>query len=400
MLQPVGLIQLVSEEAMPSLLPILAFKPDRVIHIVSDSFEQHSRYIMRAADSVGAAPSPDCYRMVVLGDMPTMAEMNRAVSEGIAVLRSEGLQPVLNFTGGTKLMSIGAFQAAYKEGAISLYVDGQNRCFLDGGTGPGLTNLLSSGLSLDALAPLLSVQLILEAYGYEKKSKSRKVEALTPLAKYLLNNPNEEELAFQAMAGKGGAFAKINRSRNLKIWKEADKILFQLPEKLAEVAKMAGMIACDGDKVKLRAECAESDPYFYAKSLQSRYQFFEGGWWEVAVADAVMQCGAFADINLNIHIARGGDSPMEEDVLAVQGLQLAYFSCKRKNAEKLMRHLEEVDASARHLGGKFAHKYLAVCHLPEAMRSNLQKRAKQLQIKLLEPMDVADGAALLKAVAL
>ena len=116
----------------------------------------------------------------------------------------------------------------------------------------------------------------------------------------------------------------------------------------------------------------------------------------MAVADAVARCGAFADVHVNVSIAKGGRNPMEEDVLAVQGLQLAYFSCKRSSADKLVRHLEEVDASARRLGGKFARKYLAVCHLPNWMRADLQKRAVQLNVKLLEPPDFGDDEALLR----
>jgi hypothetical protein len=395
--QPIGLIQIVSEEAMPSLLPMLALKPAAVTHIVSGSFEQHSMHIMRAADSVGAAPDPNEYEERILQQMPSMADTNRAVSDAISVLQRKGLRPVLNFTGGTKLMSIGAFKAASAAAVTSLYVDGGNRCFLDGGTGPELADLLPTGLSLDTLAPKLSVTMFLVAHGCEQKSRSRNIDALVPLAKHLLMNREDEELAFQAMAGKNGAFAKLKSVRNTNKWREADKISFQLPEKLAKVAEMAGIIARDGDQATLRAESTGSKVHDPGLSLQARYQFFEGGWWEVVVADAVARCGDFADVHVNVSIAKGGRNPMEEDVLAVQGLQLAYFSCKRSSADKLVRHLEEVDASARRLGGKFARKYLAVCHLPDWMRSDLQKRAAQLQVKLLEPPDIADDASLLRA---
>jgi hypothetical protein len=393
---PTGLIQIVSEEAMPSLLPVLAFKPNWVIHIVTSSFEHQSRQIMRAADSVGAAPPPNCYEEIVFKDMPSMAEIHQAVTNAIKACQQKHLQPVLNFTGGTKLMSIGAFQAAQKEGVTSFYVDGEHRRFLDGASGPAVGDFLKTGLSLDPLAAQLSVQMILVAHGCEWQSRSQKVNApLVALARHLLLNPVEEEAAFRAMAGKGGALAKFKAIRSAAGWRDAEKVKFDLPEPLAKVAEAAEMIIRDGSQARLRG-CPHSKKE-HGLCLQKQYQFFEGTWWELAVAEAIRQCGAFVDVQSNISIAKGGKSPLEEDVLAVQGLQLAYFSCKRGNAGKLHRHLEEVEASARRLGGKFARKYLAVCHLPGDMRGDLQKRAAQLHIKILEPCDLKDDASLLQA---
>ena len=393
---PTGLIQIVSEEAMPSLLPVLAFKPNWVIHIVTSSFERQSRQIMRAADSVGAAPPTNCYEEIIFKDMPSMAEINQAVTNAITTCLNKGLQPVLNFTGGTKLMSIGAFQAAQKQEITSFYVDGENRRFLDGGTGTAVGDLLTTGVSLDPLATLLSVKMILTAHGCEQHSHGQGVDPiLVPLATHLLLNSNEEEKAFQAMAGKTGAFAKLKSARLPNHWINADQIEFELPEEIAKIAEAAKMITRVGGKTRLRGS---SNLKNFGASLQKRYKFFEGGWWEVAVAAAVHRCSAFRDVRMNAEIAKGGNEPMEEDVLAVQGLQLAYFSCKRGNAKGLHRHLEEVQASARRLGGKFARKYLAVCHLPVYMRDDLQKRAAQLHTKIIEPCDLKDDATLLKVV--
>ena len=169
MSQPIGLVQLVSEEAMPLLFPVLALHPVGLVHISSKGFHSSGDGVLAAADRAKLRLMPESIRCIRLGMMPSINETHDAVQDGVAWLRARGCHPVINFTGGTKLMSIGAFQAALKEAATSLYVDGENRCFLDGGTGSELTALLPDGLSLDPLSPRLSVPMILAAHGCEQR---------------------------------------------------------------------------------------------------------------------------------------------------------------------------------------------------------------------------------------
>lgn len=408
MSQPIGLIQLVSEEAMPSLFPILALKPAALVHVTSQGFEQYSNPVLAAARSSNLCPHEDALRHLHLPAMPSITETHHAVKEGIDWLRARGLQPVINFTGGTKLMSIGSFYAAVSTTTPSLYVDGDRQVFVDGRTGPELASVLDSGLGLETLAPLISVRMVLTAYGCAVENAKHHLKELASVAAALLLNRDDEMQAFENMAGKNGAFAALRSSKSVARWRGADQIRFDLPDSIGAVAEVAGLVRRAGTQFSLCADLrhdlennAQSRQYRGpdpGQVLQRRYQFFEGGWWEVAVAHAVEACSAFADVNVNLTIAKGGRLAMEEDVLAMQGLQLAYFSCKRSGADKLVRHLEEVDASARRLGGKMARKYLAVCHLPESMRDGLQKRARQLHVSLIEPPDVSDGAALLDAV--
>lgn len=407
--QPLGLIQLVSEEAMPSLFPILALKPAALVHVTSQGFAQYSNPVLAAAKVANLCPKEDAFLHLPLPAMPSIIETHDAVKEGIDWLRVRGLQPIINFTGGTKLMSIGSFNAAASTTTPSLYVDGDRQVFVDGKTGPELAALVDNGLALGTLAPLLSVRMVLTAYGCEVWNSKRNAKELAPVAAALLLNRDDEMQAFENMAGKKGAFASLRSSKSVARWREADKIRFNLPDSIGAAAEAAGLVRRAGTQFHLSAdldhdhENAQSRQYRGpdpGQILQRRYQFLEGGWWEVAVAHAVEACSAFANMNVNLTIAKGGRLAMEEDVLAIQGLQLAYFSCKRSGADKLVRHLEEVDASARRLGGKMARKYLAVCHLPEFMREGLQKRARQLHVTIIEPPEISDGVALLHAVSL
>jgi hypothetical protein len=392
---------------MPSLFPILALKPTALVHVTSQGYEGHSEPVLAAAALAHLCPHRESVRHLQLPPMPSITETHNAVKEGIEWIHARGLQPVINFTGGTKLMSIGAFYAAVSTTTPSLYADGDRQVFVDGRTGPELAALLDSGLVLGTLAPQLSVRMVLTAYGCEVQHSKRHGKELSSVAAAMLLNRADEMQVFENMAGKKGAFASLRSLRSDR-WREADKILFDLPASIGAAAEVAGLVRRAGTQFRLSADLnrghdknAQSTHYRDpdpGQVLQRRYQFFEGGWWEVAVAQAVGACSSFADVNVNLTIAKGGRLAMEEDVLAMQGLQLAYFSCKRSGADKLVRHLEEVDASARRLGGKMARKYLAVCHLPEFMRDGLRKRARQLHVTLIEPPEVYDGVALMNAV--
>lgn len=400
MSQPVGLIQLVGEETLPSVMTMLALKPAGVTHIVSRSFERQSTYAMRAADSAGAAPEPDQFTNVVLGDMPSMSEANRAVSKAIADFQRKGHRPVLNFTGGTKLMAVGAFQAASSAAVTSLYVDGEHGCFCEGQTGPPLANLLSNGLKLDLIGDQLSVKLIATANGCELQGQGHRFDTFLPLSRHLLTHPDDAHAAWKATHGPGNVFEPANRMPNEDRgkWVAILKTEFRLPRTILEMATSAGLVEVCGELARIRSEVDLNsskqiplvDKLRLQGDVQSRLNFFGGGWWEVAVAGAVAKCTAFRDVRWSAEVAKEHQPCLEEDILAIQGIQLAYFSCKRGSQRGVMRQLEEVDASARRVGGRMARKYFCVCHLGKRLRDDVRSRAKQLRIGIVTDVDVVD----------
>lgn len=407
--QPVGLIQLVGEETLPSVMTMLALKPAGVTHIVSRSFERQSTYAMRAADSAGAAPEPDQFTNVVLRDMPSMSDANRAVSKAIADFQRKGYRPVLNFTGGTKLMSVGAFQAASSAAVTSLYVDGEHGCFCDGQTGPPLASLLSNSLRLDLIGDQLSVKLMATANGCELQGQGRRFDTFLPLSRHLLTHPDDAYAAWKATHGPGNVFEPANRMPNEAHgkWEAILKTEFRLPRTVLEMATSAELVEASGELARIRSEVVFNsskqmplgDRLRQQGEVQSRLNFFGGGWWEVAVAGVVAQSAAFHDVLWSAEVAKENQLCLEEDILAIQGIQLAYFSCKRGSQRGVMRQLEEVDASARRVGGRMARKYFCVCHLGRRLSDDVRSRAEQLRIGIVTELDVVDFNAFLKCLA-
>lgn len=406
----IGLIQLLGEETIPCLLPMLSFRPAAVTHVASHGFEGHAEQVLRAAELAHAAPPPQERLVIGLSNMPSMTETHHAVSEAIAAFQRRGIRPVINFTGGTKLMSIGAFKAASAEAVTSLYVDGDRGFFCDGQTGPDLLALVQGGLDLRPLGEKLSVKLLAVANGCEMKGHGCRFHELLPLSRHLLAHPEDEQAAWKATHAHGGVFAEIERRRDPKAWARVPEIEFPLPPAVLDLAVRAGLVEtsngmariCPEDSRDLKAlahgRLSNFDQMRLIGALQIRVNFFGGGWWEVAVAGAVEDSGKFRDVLWSARLAKEGQRTLEEDVLAVQDINLAYFSCKRGNPLRLMRQLEETDASARRLGGRMTRKYFCACHLDGRIGDDLRRRAKQLHVHLVSAADIDDFPAFLKTV--
>jgi hypothetical protein len=109
---------------------------------------------------------------VALSAMPAMPETFRVIKAAIQQARGAGQTPVVNFTGGTKLMSIGAYAAALDQKALSLYVDTSDALFVDGRTADGLAGLLEDDFSFTPLRSLLTVGCVAAAHGQARVTTS------------------------------------------------------------------------------------------------------------------------------------------------------------------------------------------------------------------------------------
>ena len=105
--------------------------------------------------------------------------------------------------------------------------------------------------------------------------------------------------------------------------------------------------------------------------------------------------GCYRDLRWSVDAGSrdGTSTDMEEDILGIDGVNLLYVSCKRGGDKaRLSRILEDVNSSARRLGGKFAHKVLAVfCDLQGMQRKRLENRCRELRIELLDRATVASA---------
>lgn len=375
MKQPVALVQLVSEQTMQNVLPALAMPASRMVLLYTDRVADRMQSLECALLTAGATCEFVCHRVP---DLVSVREMTALVRREVAALRSEGLDPVVNFTGGTKIMSAGAYAAAILEKSMSIYVDTEHERFVDGESAPGLPEVLPPE-GFGAVAPRITVDIVTQANGVALGGAGRDWQPLIPLAELVCIH---ERACWEAFYGRQGLFPDgylRGASRNAGV-------SVDLPHEVSDAAIAAGLLE-SGDAGAALPKNTDG--------IERAATFFTGGWWEVIVASAMDKSGRYRDIRWSV-TGRAGTT-MEEDILAVDGVQLLYVSCKRGGAGgKLSRLLEEIDSSARRLGGIFVRKTLAVFLAPDRRHAEaLHKRARQLNIQIVtgRDMDAPKGAA-------
>lgn len=400
------LIQLISEQTIQNLLPILRLRPARLVHLVTAKTAGRSAHLVAASHAAGLDPG---LAVVQLSSMPGIQESFNAVMDCIGQASAIGETSVVNFTGGTKLMSIGAYAAALQQKVPSLYVDTQDACFVDGGTSPGMSTLLAGDWSFTPIRKQLRVDTIAIANGVPRVTNGRAWKPLLPLALHFYRQPDEEEATHEAFHGPSGLVPHGREPKSPKEWLPLLNRPLTLPPRVAGLAVAAGIIRVDSqpafflpsesrDELHLMATQQVPDfrqRYFKAVApIQQAISILTGGWWEVVVADAIEQSGLVRDLRWSVEVGEQSGS-LEEDLVALDGVELVYVSCKRGGHKaRLLPLLEEVRARAATLGGTFNRRFLAVRHPPVGrMADNLRNRARELGIRLITGDDVYRAGA-------
>lgn len=383
---PTALIQLVSEQTLPNVFPALALDPARTVLLHTPQTRRQCDWIEHALRLAGIAGES---LRAGLPDHPNHHLTGQAVIDQIARARADDLVPLVNITGGTKLMSIGAFAAAHQQKAPACYLDTTHRTFISATSAPLPAPLDSSSLAFRRVADRLTVAIFLAAHGIEQFLPGRDPRPWLPTARLLAADPKLEADThnFAAMRLDEGRRQPVDYARLLAT------PLDELPDPLIEPLAEADLIVLrDGHWFIWHPEAdafvrwaagesyASVQTYFAATApLQQFIGFLQGGWWELAVLDAATASGRFRDLHWSPQITRpDSTTPIEEDLLAVEDLNLALFSCKRGGERpRLLRAFEELDSSARHLGGTFARRYLSIA-LPVVKHSLSEIKARAL----------------------
>ena len=389
---PLCLIQLVSEQTMQNVLPALALRPARLVLLHTPRTAPQCQWIAAALRRAGGAFE---LRTVRLTEMPDIAETGAAVRTAIQSARDAGEDPLVNITGGTKLMSIGAFAATLAPRCPSFYVDTEHRRFLDAGQVPAHSALADPWELLQRAEQTLNVDVVCAAHGIEHVSAGRDPAPFLPLAEHLRNHPADELACHSALSRLNFRFHQA-----LDVIARLDEPLPALPPAVARLAGTAGLLESRGAVLYFstphraaleRWTCGEAwndKAEFYAalQPLQFAQAFLSGGWWEVCVAHAARQSGRFRDLRWSAEVGLPGDR-IEEDLLAVDGFNLAVFSCKRGGkGDRLNRAFEEFVAASRRLGGTFSSKFFCVAQpISSQYFSMVQTEAARDRVRLIGP---------------
>lgn len=148
---------LVSEQAAANFWPIILYRPDHVVLFVSKAMKEAADQLEYAVRT--ASPSTKI-RRVSIEKVDDDNEVRSLVFE--LAFEFESSNPIVNVTGGTKLMAFGALTGAYDAGLPAFYLNVQNN----------VISILRGGKEnrREFVAPIavkLNLKTYLAAYGYE-----------------------------------------------------------------------------------------------------------------------------------------------------------------------------------------------------------------------------------------
>jgi hypothetical protein len=352
-----ALIQTVGGEALPAVTAALALRPAAIAHVHTASATESSH---RAADAIGAALGgiPMLHRMV--GDGDPVGEPRETVRAVAQLLRAQHdcERIIVHVTGSTKLLAIGAYEAARELGLECIYLE------LPRDDEDGVPQVISLGtgrLDSDQIAALgidpsvrISIELVARAHGFDIAAAGEDFRPFVPFARAMLEDSDAEETVHRALPASGGDRSPWPDESRWQQWREP----FVMPRELAALALEAGVIEEVGDRVRLAEPGVRSDRELRRTTLERNASLLRGAWLEVALADAMAHSAVLRDVRWSFEAER--PRPMEHDVVALKGMTLVLASAKRSPQPGIFGHLREIKAHAQRLGGAKGIPVLAV----------------------------------------
>lgn len=360
------LLHLVSEQTMQNLLPLLALKPKTVVQVRSgdDRYKQAAENLKQAVASLQKTPfyrdlTPEFFEIVIDERSPSTDYTRRKVGESLSLWPNA----VVNLTGGTKPMSIGAYLAAAYQGEPVLYCDSQTRRFLSLNERCPLPDLPG----FDEIASTLTVEAVLAAHGvspdklHSVKPTDLQTECARAIHTLFKESPDEarqfaRRLREQLHPG-GKTIAKSAIDRILDVGlpgpdNDTDHAYLKSAAKAGWLTERDGQWFYQLAGNTLRAEDRVRAALEINKALI-------GGWFELHVFESMQASGRFSDLRTEVQSRdRSQQAIGETDILGIdlQQLGLVFVSCKLSD-EFLSKPLEHVFATrhrAVEFGGTFA----------------------------------------------
>lgn len=418
------LIQLIGEQTLPNIFPILSINPDAVVNIFTDKTRKQHRTIMNWCRQYGEKYNIHPEFIQTAPVKTSLSEIQqgigRVLQNEMEKLRDEkDTMLILNMTGGTKSMSACAISYCMQisnrlkqEGYQPLPV-----VYLNPENGE-IEFITESGQKENVLvrAPhdvKLSVAEIIDAAGTAQMVSARKdwqqvypcARALLKIANgglyFTLNEVNQDNFASYASSPISALLRDNDKERRERakaaLQELADKT--QQDETLSRGFALCGFVARDGDfyfsddlqkkvaelEILLSADDLKKHQKYEMKKAMSRQlgnaaNLFVGGWWEVIVAHAYQLENPQAEVLWSVETATRNDldHAVETDIIATDGHALCCISCKRGIHAQVTQELEQHCTRTGMLGGVMHQRIIAVFRRDAEWQLNSLARALRL----------------------
>jgi hypothetical protein len=395
-----ALLQLVSEQTMQNLLPLLALKPRIVVQVRSrdDKFHQAAENLRNAVLSLAKTPqyqgyNPEFFEIVIDESSPGAEAVRRKIGETLSLWPGA----VVNITGGTKLMSIGAWLAAEYQQETVLYCDTQERRFSLMGRGghPVLPSFQSVAASLTVEAVMAAHGIPFGDWKFDEGTPAliefgrRAFDLKTSCNDLFVSPTGYNEAIRRHFRPEGGRLS--NRPAELK-----SLLQTPLPEPTGPAihdflaaAESAGLLWRNADG-KFLPKCEPR-----RSALERIANLLDGSWLELYALNLLETSnGRFIDSHWSVEPLRQHEAPFgETDLVCVDThySSLRIISCKTTLKQPL-DHLAALSERRRDMGGSHAKTTLALLSAPDdAAVRRLKNWGRLLTVEVLIGQEIAGG---------
>ncbi len=378
----ISILHLTSEQVLANLFPILAINPSRVIQIVSNKVKHYADNLEKAIKDNLYFKQCNFRQEIIKKNMLSIDDARKLVEHQIDGELSQGMKPVVNITGGTKLMSIGAFEAAKNKNCPAIYCNTDERK-IEVVYKPAefsKMNLSENYPYKDYVAPQITLNMLISANG-NNFLESNNSDLSSDFSNYS-NIANEMFKLYLQNNQHGDDFRNLIRDHITNITKNHTNhklIGIQRFNSILEKLLNVKLVIAEKNNYKLNVDYRDRQRISYLQ------KFFDGSWLEVYVYSLVKNNKRYKDVTLNLSsnsrlIVESAISEIDIACLDIHRMLFVLISCKVnfKNTPQL-DHMLAIKEAARKLGGKYSLPILCTMSADEASR----KRAEQAGIKLL-----------------
>ncbi len=363
---------LISDQSAANFLPIVYFRPARVVFVVTPEKQAAAQAMKEALKK--ACPSTKIEEPINIESANDVNETLMQIWERLDAYKEQNLKPIVNITGGTKPMAIAALRAASSADCPAFYL------YL--GTDKSVITLFQAGkldneLQLPAIEFKPKLKYYLMAYGYstletqKKQAISLSREKLDLICELVTKSAFHNTIPFM---NKLATEAKNNGNRTKgleKLLKNPDnKWLVKGVESWIQEFERAGFIQ-------------KKDGELQFTDTESRI-FAAGGWLEEYVAHCVNKLGFKPWINLEVK----KEDKNEFDVAFIDNGRLYIIECKTcvmSDIDEANKYVYKLKTLAK-VGGLSTNLILVSY---QKIHSEAKKRAEHSGIVVIEGDQIA-----------
>ncbi len=379
------LIQLNGDNVMVNLLPIMALKPERIIQLVTKD-QRAARAVAQFKEVfalLSKEPGYEGYKPRIQ-DHTLPAHDLPEVRDTVARLLLENAGAVVNFSGGNKLMSVGAYQAAMALGRPSLFCDVDEGRFVSGRTAP-----MPQPPDYNTLISQFSIGLLMAVHGRSREEWRAEPpsEALRHYGLRAYELRNQQWAPLEAF-NKALRHALFGSADHLSDSAEDLSALLAKPlppsvvgsepaRQYLSAAAQAGLVKSSGPEL-FRLACAAKP-----REVEKCFRLLTCDWLELAVVDRVLRHAGYREVLWHPEPANGEEGGTGIFAIEKSGMVLRFIQCLGSLTRSPQDHLEAVVQRARRLGGSGAESTLVVLKTAQGQDSTLKHAAKRLGVELV-----------------